>query len=231
MITATLIKRYKRFLADVILPDGQECTVHCPNPGAMTGLITPGVTVYLAPAKNPKAKLPYRWVYVDTGTALVGVDTSRANRIMAEALAAKTVPEFADWPVIAPEVRVSADTRLDFCLSQPENEAHYYLEVKSATLSLTTGVASFPDSVTKRGQKHLRALIKLVQQGHRAALVFVIQRNDCREFTLAGAIDADYAALCHQAMQIGVEVQAWSCMLEPEQDTISLHQRVPISRE
>ena len=228
MIKATLIRRYKRFLADVLLPDSQECTVHCPNPGAMTGLAETGMTVYLTPAMNPKAKLPYRWVFVDTGAALVGVDTVRANRIMAEALAAKTLPEFASWPVIQPEVSVSAKTRLDFCLKKPKDGALYYLEVKSATLCTSAGIASFPDSVTKRGQKHLQTLIDLVQQGHRAALVFVVQRNDCTQFALADAIDPDYAALCHQARALGVEVQAWGCTIDPEQGSIHLDQCLEI---
>lgn len=226
LITATLLKRYKRFLADVVLPDGQTCTVHCPNPGAMTGLVEKGMTVYLAPAKNPKAKLPYRWIFVDTGAALVGVDTSRANRIMAEALAEKIIPEFAHWPVIQPEVKVTPHTRLDFCLGQSEQSARYYLEVKSATLSTAVGLALFPDSVTKRGQKHLRTLKELVQAGHRAALFFVVQRNDCTEFALAGDIDPDYAALCHEARAVGVEVQAWNCTIQPEQDHICLKTRI-----
>ena len=228
MIKATLIRRYKRFLADVVLPDSQECTVHCPNPGAMTGLAESGMTVYLTPATNPKAKLPYRWVFVDTGAALVGVDTMRANRIMAEALTAKTLPEFASWPVIKPEVTVAAKTRLDFCLKRPADDSLYYLEVKSATLCTASGIASFPDSVTKRGQKHLQTLMDLVKQGHRSALVFVVQRNDCSQFALAGAIDPDYAALCHKARALGVEVQAWGCKIDPEQGNIHLEKRLEI---
>ncbi len=226
MIKATLIRRYKRFLADVVLPDGQECTVHCPNPGAMTGLVAAGMTVYLAPAKNPKAKLPYRWIFVDTHTALVGVDTVRANRIMADALAAKTIPEFSHWPEVQSEVTVSAKTRLDFCLKRPKDNASYYLEVKSATLCASSGVASFPDSVTKRGQKHLQTLTELVQQGHQAALIFVVQRNDCTAFTLADTIDPDYAALCRQARSMGVEIQAWGCTIQPEQNDINLYKRL-----
>ena len=228
MIKAILVKRYKRFLADVVLPDGQECTVHCPNPGAMTGLVAAGMPVYLAPAQNPKAKLPYRWVYVDTHAALVGVDTMRANRIMAEALAAGAVPEFAHCSEIQSEVTVSAKARLDFCLKRPEDETLYYLEVKSATLSTSRGVASFPDSATKRGQKHVQTLIDLVRQGHRAALVFVVQRNDCTEFTLAEDIDPHYAHLCRKAQAMGVEVQAWGCTIQPELDEIRLDTRLNI---
>ena len=130
--------------------------------------------------------------------------------------------------MIQQEVTVSAKTRLDFCLKRPEEDTLYYLEVKSSTLSTAHAVASFPDSVTKRGQKHLQTLMDLVDQGHRAALVFVVQRNDCTQFALAGAIDPDYADLCHKARGLGVEVQAWGCKIEPEQDNIHLDKRLEI---
>ncbi|NQY82129.1 MAG: DNA/RNA nuclease SfsA [Alphaproteobacteria bacterium] len=222
LIPATLIRRYKRFLADVVLPDRRECTVHCPNPGAMTGLAQPGMRVYLAPARNPKAKLPYRWVVSETAKARVGVDTLRANCVMADALAAKTIPGLRDWPEVRAEVAVAENTRLDFCLSRPGDAQRYYLEVKSATLSTVSGVASFPDTVTRRGQKHLETLCSLVQQGHRGGLFFVVQRDDCDIFCLAEAIDPRYAALCRMAMAAGLEVQAWGCAVEPARDVIKL---------
>lgn len=220
LVPATLIKRYKRFLADVRLDDGRECTVHCPNPGAMTGVAEAGMRVYLREVQNPKAKLPYRWVMTRIASTLIGVDPLRANAILTEALQQGTVPALRAWSKITAEVQVDTGTRLDFCLENADEK--FFLEVKSATLSQEGGVASFPDTPTARGRKHLETLIRLRNQGYQAGLFFVVQRTDCEAFTLAERIDGEYAVLCHQAIAAGVEVHAWDCTMDFREDKIAL---------
>ena len=220
---ARLLKRYKRFLADVELA-GRVVTVHCPNPGAMTGLAEPGMTVWLAPVQSPTAKLPYRWVMSETQTSLVGVDTGLANGIAARALADCLIPAFAGATAVRPEVTVSAEarTRLDFCLDMADGST-VWLEVKSVTLSPAPGLAAFPDAPTLRGQKHLKTLMQLKADGHRAALLFVVQRSDCSRFCLADDVDAAYGALCRSAAVAGVEIMAWDCQLDPDNADIFLY--------
>ena len=231
LVKATLLRRYKRFLADVRLADGRECTVHCPNPGAMTGLCEAGASVWLRLA-NKGNKLPYRWQIVQTPTALVGIDTGLANSVVAQALSAQYVPALAMYTHITAEKRLSTlnmsdrlppsllTTRLDFCLSRAEQSCvgeTYFLEVKSVTLrNAATAQALFPDSRTARGLKHLHSLIALRTQGFGAGIFYVIQRDDCDSFDVASQIDPDYAKGYTQAMEAGVDVMAWDCKVTPE---------------
>jgi sugar fermentation stimulation protein A len=214
LVEARLIKRYKRFLADVEI-GGRYLTVHCPNPGSMMGLAEPGSRCWLSPKTG--TKLPYGWELVESKasgvTALVGINTARANAIVAEGLAAGL---FADLPnaTVAREVKVGAASRLDFRLADAEGRP-CWVEVKSVTLSRRAGIAEFPDAKTDRGSRHLAELGVLARAGQRAVLLFLVQRNDCREVRIAADIDPTYAAAMTQARSQGVEIRAFSCGISP----------------
>jgi sugar fermentation stimulation protein A len=215
LVEARLIKRYKRFLADVEIPGGRYVTVHCPNPGSMLGLAEPGSRCWLSPKTG--TKLPYGWELVETKAsgiaALVGINTGRANAIVAEGLAAGAFPGLPTAD-IAREVKVGAASRLDFRLSDSAGNA-CWVEVKSVTLSRRAGIAEFPDARTDRGSRHLAELGRLAQAGQRAVLLFLAQRADCREVRLAADIDPTYAAAMTQARAQGVEIRAFSCEISP----------------
>ena len=213
LVEARLIKRYKRFLADVEI--GQSVvTVHCPNPGSMMGLAQPGSRCWLMPKTG--TKLPYGWELVESTTtgapALVGINTTRANAIVAEGL---TAGRFPGLPTarIAREVKVGT-SRLDFRLEDAAGSP-CWVEVKSVTLSRAAGIAEFPDAKTDRGSRHLAELAALVEGGQRAVLLFLVQRNDCREVRLADDIDPAYAAAMTQARAKGVEIRTFSCEISP----------------
>jgi sugar fermentation stimulation protein A len=218
LVEGRLIKRYKRFLADMEI-DGAMVTVHCPNPGSMMGLAEPGSRCWLT-AKTG-TKLPFCWELVETDasgvTALVGINTARANTIVAEGL---TGGVFADLPTatINREVKVGPGSihgsRLDFRLGDADGNP-CWVEVKSVTLSRRPGIAEFPDAKTDRGSRHLAELGVLAQAGQRAALLFLVQRNDCREMVLAADIDPTYAAALTLARARGVEIRAFSCGISP----------------
>ncbi|WP_395016483.1 DNA/RNA nuclease SfsA [Dongia sp.] len=214
LVEARLIKRYKRFLADVEIA-GTYLTVHCPNPGSMLGLAEPGSRCWLAPKTG--TKLPYGWELVESkasgAAALVGINTGRANAIVAEGLAKGS---FADLPsaTVAREVKVGAASRLDFRLADAAGTP-CWVEVKSVTLSRNSGIAEFPDARTDRGSRHLAELGLLSQAGQRAVLLFLVQRSDCREVRLAADIDPTYAAAMTQARAQGVEIRAFSCEIGP----------------
>ena len=220
LIPATLIRRYKRFLADVELADGSVAVAHCPNPGAMTGLADPGMTVWLEPNDDPKKKLKYGWRLVELpGGHWAGVDTGAANRIAGEALAAGAIAELAAYETIRPEVKYGAGSRVDFLLTGG-GAPDAYVEVKSVTLRRTGTWAEFPDSVTKRGAKHLDELAKMVAAGHRAVMFYIIQRDDCDKLRLAADIDPGYAAAFDAARAAGVEVVAYGARISGDAVTI-----------
>lgn len=210
LVEARLIKRYKRFLADVEI-GGRYVTAHCPNPGSMMGLAEPGSRCWLSPKSG--TKLPYGWELVESKssgvTALVGINTGRANGIVAEGLAAGL---FSNLPnaSVSREVKVGAASRLDFRLGDAEGRP-CWVEVKSVTLSRRAGIAEFPDARTDRGSRHLAELATLAQAGERAVLLFLVQRNDCREVRIAVDIDPTYAAAMTLARAQGVEIRAFSC--------------------
>lgn len=192
LIRAVLIRRYKRFLADVTLPDGREATSHCANPGAMTGLAEPGTVVWLEPNDNPKRKLRYSWKLAEIDGALVGIDTALPNIVVGEALRMRAVPELAAYGNVRPEVKYGENSRVDFLLTQA-GLPDCYVEVKSANLSRKTGLVEFPDTVTKRGAKHMAELALMVAEGHSAVLLYLVQRSDSSSFALAADIDPAYA--------------------------------------
>ena len=215
LIPGRLIRRYKRFLADVTLEDGQEVTAHCANPGSMMGLAAPGTKVWLEPNDDPKKKLKYGWRLVDHENGhFTGVDTSVPNRALKAALMAGQVVEFKDYPTVRPEVKYGEKSRIDFLLSA-EGKPDTYVEVKSVTLSRQAGLAEFPDSVTARGAKHLAELAKVVGQGHRAVLFYLVQRTDCDRVAVAEDIDPTYAQAFREAQNAGVEIIAYDARISP----------------
>ena len=230
LVSARLLRRYKRFLADVQLDNKTGPVVaHCGNPGSMIGLAEPGSTVWLSPNQNPKAKLDWRWELVDTGTSLVSVNTNRANAIVAEALKSGAIDELKDYASIRPEVRYGTNSRIDFLLESDEKPTAY-VEVKSVTLRRPDGnhpeAAEFPDAVTQRGTKHLRELQEILKTGARAVMLFLVQREDCRYFTPAGDIDPVYSAELIAARDAGVEILCYGCRITPQ--SIELDKRLPV---
>ncbi len=205
LIRATLIRRYKRFLADVTLNDGREVTAHVANPGSMLGMKYEGLQIWLEPNDDPKRKLKFSWklAELENGT-LIGVDTSLPNKIVAEALKDGLAAKLG-YSHVRPEVKYGENSRVDFLLSG-EDQPDCYLEVKSVTLSRSAGLAEFPDSVTKRGTKHMEELAHMVEQGHRAILLYLVQRDDANKFAVAGDIDPNYQRAVEKAKAAGVEV-------------------------
>lgn len=213
LIQGVLIQRYKRFLADVTLNDGQVITAHCPNPGAMTGCAESGWKVGLSYSADPKRKLPYTLEMVNNGQTWIGVNTHRANQLVAEALQEHKIPELSGYEQIRAEVKYGDKSRIDFLLSTGTDKAKLtYVEVKSVTLKQGE-TALFPDSVTARGKKHLEELIKIKQSGNRAVMLFVIQREDIKSFQVAAKIDPAYANALQAAKQAEVEVLIYQSQL------------------
>jgi sugar fermentation stimulation protein A len=217
LIRATLGKRYKRFLADVRLEDGSEVTAHCANPGSMMGLMVPGSTVWLSPNRNPKAKLPYRWEMIEVEGGLVGINTSRPNCIVEEAISEARVPELKGFETMRREVKYGRNSRIDLLLEEP---GRCYVEVKSVTLR-RQGFAEFPDAVTARGAKHLRELSDMISEGHRAVMLYLVQRTDCQTFRLARDIDPEYGAAFDAAKAVGVETLVYGCRLTGKEITLA----------
>lgn len=212
LVPARLLRRYKRFLADVRLDDGREVTAHCANPGSMMGLAESGTLVWLEPNDGPKKKLKYGWRLVDHENGhFTGVDTSLPNRAMKAALLAHQVPHLPPYDLVRPEVKYGENSRIDFLLTGQGPDI--YLEVKSVTLCRTAGLAEFPDSVTARGTKHLQELAKMAAQGQHAIMFYLVQRTDCDAMTLAADIDPAYQAAFKQATAEGVKVCAQRCKI------------------
>jgi sugar fermentation stimulation protein A len=220
LVPATLIRRYKRFLADIRLEDGREVTAHCANPGSMMGLATAGMRIWVEPNDDPRKKLGYGWRLVDHENGhFTGVDTSLPNKAMKAALMAREIPELARYETVLPEQKYGTGSRIDFLL-KGAGLKDAYVEVKSVTLSRQPGLAEFPDSVTARGTKHLHELVEMTHQGHRAVMLYLIQRTDCDAMTLAADIDPSYAAAFAQARAAGVEAIAYDTVITPEAITI-----------
>ncbi len=222
LVPGTLIRRYKRFLADVRLDDGREVTAHCPNPGSMMGLAAPGTRIWVEPTDDPRKKLKFAWRLVqhDSGH-FTGVDTGLPNRALRAALEAGAVPALTDYGTVRPEVKYGAGSRVDFLLSQP-GLPDAYVEVKSVTLSRHPGLAEFPDSVTARGARHLHDLAQVAGTGRRAVLFYLVQRTDARAVGVAADIDPAYAAALERARAAGVEVMAHGTQITPEGVTLAV---------
>jgi sugar fermentation stimulation protein A len=220
----TLVSRYKRFFADVVLDDGTEVTAHCPNPGAMLGLNTPGLPAWLSRSDDPKRKLAHTLELVEADGGLVGINTLHPNRIVAEALAADAIPEVAGYATHRREVRYGANSRVDFLLTDPDRPP-CWLEVKNCHLRRNGTLAEFPDCVAARSLKHLRELSAMVAAGERAVMLFVIQRTDCDAFEACADLDPAYAKGLTEAAAAGVEVLAYRCVITPS--GVTLADRVP----
>lgn len=216
LISGRLVRRYKRFLADVILDDdGSELTAHCANPGSMLGLNAPGSRVYLSRSDNPARKLPLSWEIIEADGVLVGISTAHPNRLVEEAILAGSVPGLSGYPQLRREVKYGVNSRIDILLEAPDRP-RCYVEVKNVHLMRQPGLAEFPDSVTARGAKHLRELSDMVREGHRAVMVYLVQRPDCDRLAMASDIDPAYAEALAEASAAGVEVIAIGCSVTPE---------------
>jgi sugar fermentation stimulation protein A len=220
LVPATLLRRYKRFLADARLDDGREVQAHVANPGSMLGLAEPGTRIWLEPNDDPRRKLNWTWRLVEhPGGQFTGVDTGVPNRLLKPALMAGAVPGLAGYDIVRPEVLYGQSSRVDFLLSAA-GRPECYVEVKSVTLSRRDGLAEFPDSVTARGAKHLAELAAMVAEGHRAVMLYLVQRTDAQAVTLATDIDPAYARAFAAAQTAGVEALALGCAISPEGITL-----------
>jgi sugar fermentation stimulation protein A len=220
-----LVRRYKRFLADVELPNGEVVTVHCANPGAMIGLAEPGMRVLLSRSANPSRKLAWSWELVEADGALVGINTLHPNNLVAEAIAAGAIPEVSGYETLRREVRYGKNSRIDILLSSPDRP-DAYVEVKNVHLSRRRGLSEFPDSVTARGAKHLAELSAMTAAGHRAVMLFLVHRGDTSAFSLARDIDQGYAVAFDRASAAGVEMLAYQCAVGL--DEVIVTRRIPI---
>jgi sugar fermentation stimulation protein A len=218
LIPGTLVQRYKRFLADVRLPSGEIVTAHCTNTGSMMGCKEPGSAVYLSRSNNPNRRLLYTWELIEANGIWVGINTLHPNRLVAEAVGSGALRELDGYPVMRREVLTRLGTRLDLCLQG--KGCHCYVEVKNVTLNID-GAAAFPDAVSERGTKHLKELIRLKRKGYRAAVVFVIQRDDCAVFRPADEIDPEYGRWLRRAIKTGVEALPYRAKVTPEEIVLS----------
>ncbi|RSD32593.1 DNA/RNA nuclease SfsA [Vibrio pectenicida] len=213
---ATLIKRYKRFLADIRLSDGSEITIHCANTGAMTGCATPDNTIWYSTSNNPKRKYPHSWELTKTENGdTICVNTARSNQLAVEAIESGTINELIGYEQIKTEVQYGDEnSRIDILLMSSQRP-NCYIEVKSVTLldELHQGQGYFPDAVTTRGQKHLRELTKMVQNGYRAVLLFTVLHSGIEKVSPAHHIDPQYSKLLKSAQEQGVEVLCYTAQL------------------
>jgi sugar fermentation stimulation protein A len=216
LIPATLVKRYKRFLADVVLPSGETVTVHCANPGSMIGLNVPGARVWLSKSANAKRKLVHSWELIEVdfggGAELVGINTGHPNALAAEAIAAGRVAELAGYATARREVKYGKGSRVDFLLEAPGRQP-CYVEIKNVHLMRRPGLAEFPDAVTKRGTKHLAELADMVAAGSRSVMLYLVQIGSAERFALARDIDPAYGRAFDAARAAGVEAIAYRCRI------------------
>ena len=226
LVRGQLVRRYKRFLVDVILEGGEAITAHCPNSGAMTGVDQPGSPVWLSRSDNPQRKYAYTLEMVESDGTLVGVNTGHPNGLVEEAVRAGAIPELAGYDTIRREVKYGKNSRVDFLL-ESATRPPCYVEIKNVHLMRTNGVAEFPDAKTERGAKHLEELGDMVAAGNRAVMLYLIQIGSAQSFKLARDIDPKYGAAFDRARGRGVEAIAWRCRIARE--TIAIDAPVPIA--
>ncbi len=210
-----LIKRYKRFLADIVLEDGREITAHCPNPGSMMGLKAPGSRVWASENNDPKRKLKFTLELVEADDTLVAINTMNPNKIAEEAIRARQISQLTDFDRLRREVKYGTNSRIDLLLEH-DGKPHTYVEVKNCHLMRTPGLTEFPDSVTTRGAKHLGELSDMVRAGSRAVQLFIVQRGDCDVLSPARDLDLNYADALVAASEAGVEILAYACAIDLE---------------
>ncbi|MEE8388509.1 MAG: DNA/RNA nuclease SfsA [Acidiferrobacterales bacterium] len=227
LLEARLIQRYKRFLADVELPNGSQLTAHTPNTGAMLGCAEPGSRVWLRDTANPKRKYIYSWELVEASSgALVGINTGLPPKLVQEAIADGRIAELQGYKILRREVRYGLEnSRIDLLL-QDGSAPDCYVEVKNVTAITQGGVAIFPDAVSARGSKHLRELMQMVKQGYRAVIFYCVQRQDAESLSPADVIDPEYGETLRRAMAAGVEAIAYRATVSPQE--IRLADRLPV---
>lgn len=226
LLRGRLIKRYKRFMADIVLDSGETVTAHCANTGAMLGVQEANSEVWLSPARNPDRKLKFTWELIRIGDGLVGINTAHPNKIVAEAIENNNIPELAGYGSLRREVKYGNNSRIDILLSD-EAKPDCYVEIKNVHLMRTAGLAEFPDSISTRAAKHQGELAEMVTQGARAVAIYLCQREDCDSFALAADIDPGYATAVLAARNVGVESLCYVCTLTPE--GISADRRIEIA--
>jgi sugar fermentation stimulation protein A len=223
LVPGTLLKRYKRFLADVKLETGEIVTAHCPNTGSMKGCCEPDRRVYLSMHDNPKRKYKYTWELIAMPTSLVGVNTLVPNRLVYKSIVQKRIPELSEYDIIEREVKISEHSRIDLMLTGLNGD-HCYIEIKNCTLVIE-GIAQFPDAVTSRGLKHITELENLAEDGHRCMMFYLIQRMDAQAFRPADHIDPEYSRGLRRAVKNGIEVLAYDVRIDMQ--GIELNQNIP----
>lgn len=219
-----LVKRYKRFLADIEL-NGEIITAHCANTGSMMGVKEPGSVVWFTKAQNPNRKLSYDWQVIEIGGAKVCINTNLANSLVEEAIRNQKIPELSGYDSLTREVKYGQNSRIDILLENSE-PAKCYVEIKNVTLSRKPPLAEFPDSPTVRGTKHLMELAQMVRDGHRAVMLYCVNRTDCNRFALASDIDSNYSDAFMKAREAGVEILAYRCDIS--ENNISLETFLPL---
>lgn len=221
LVHGRLIKRYKRFLADIRLDDGTEVVAHCTNSGSMKSCIEEGAEVYLTPVDDPKRKTKFTWEMIKINGDWVGINTILPNKLAFEAISVGSIPELSGYNLVKREVKYS-DSRFDI---YAENETEKcFIEVKNVSMKVGK-YARFPDAVTTRGQKHLKTLMQVKAEGIRAVMLYIIQRSDVEVFAPAEEIDPDYAKLLKEAIRGGVEVIVMQAEVTPER--IELKKKLP----
>ncbi len=228
LVRGKLVKRYKRFLADIALKN-DLITAHCPNSGSMKGLVNPGNSVWISTSSNKTRKLPYTLEIIQVDGVCVGVNTRRPNQIVVHALKQKKIKSLSAYHTIREEVKYGTNSRIDILL-QEESLPDVYIEVKNVTLK-EGDAALFPDAVTSRGTKHLNELINMKKMGARAIMFYLVQRNDCTFFSPASKIDPLYAQTLEKAMDAGVEVMVYPCSVSPQQIKLEADNPLPIKIE
>jgi len=223
IIRGILIKRYKRFLADVKLQNGHIVTAHCPNSGSLLSCNIPGNTVILSKSENPKRKLKYTWEQIKVGSVWVGINTQYPNKLVIEGISNGTIKELKSYRHLRKEVKIGVNSRIDIVLEGSDRPC--YIEVKNVTF-VENNIAMFPDAITKRGQKHLEELLNLTRQGKRSVIFFVIQRSDGFSFKPADQIDPEFSKILRYVVSEGVEVLAYQAAVSPQE--IHLSQRIPV---
>lgn len=224
LIQGTLVKRYKRFLADVRLSDNRVVTAHCPNSGSMKACAEPGAPVYLSSHDNPKRKLKYTWEIIEMPTSLVGVNTLVPNRLVKASIEAGAIKELKGYDTVKAEVNTGHGSRIDLLLTAEGKKPSCFVEIKNCTM-VTDGLAAFPDAVTTRGLKHLVELQRLVREGYRSVIFYLVQRMDARLFRPADKIDPAYGAELRRAKKNKVGILVYDVVLDLEK--IVIGSRVP----
>ena len=213
LISGLLVKRYKRFFADVKIND-KIITAHCPNTGSMYGLLKKGNKVWISKSNNPNRKLKYTLEIIEDNNSKVGVNTLSANKIIYHALQNNLIKEFNNISNIQPETQFGLNTRFDFLITDEKNKS--FIEVKNVTLSRKRAIAEFPDAKTTRGLKHINELLKASKKNYNIFILFLIQRNDCKSFTIAKDIDPDYSIALSKAVKNKLKILCYDCKFSPK---------------